>query len=702
MQTSHARNLAIKLPDGDPIFRKDLQHSLLAHILNDTTRCFTNPRPRLQVVIGEATKWSSADTAMVPVHPAGQAEGTFRRSEETPEERQAWEERMQKWKTVQARREKRALLEKAKQDEQGEKEQEGEAAKPLSDEAKQAIEEQKKALPDAEEIKQLEQHEEEDAKWPTDGMELLTFKELYLESLITSVKCSKSVRHNLVTDHIYSEALLKLCLLLNAGRLNTTLAFYPEMKTQLRSYHPIPSLQTTDTTRRNLQDTPRLKALLKGQLLSSERPAAPAGGPPMSAATLQATRDQAEAGLREPPTTLDELMAGRWEKHKMRPPTSIISIIFVLASHAEELTDLHFDPPYDAWSVFFPDSKHPVPFAADRARIFLWLIWHYVEGGAALPPGSHGPNPFGDEESEKSVQEARKTWDSMSAEAQEKLRTEHGRWRGVRNSEYYERSKAADETDGASVTQAASGASTPKFLHCIKAPRFRSAPPELIAKEDIDSRQELDFAELMRFQRAEFISKLADDARATADGDASDDHASIGFDQAGSSKKGKKRKGSSLTATLALKKGKGKAAATAATLVPDDSGAPAVKSPTLKISPSSPGKAESELAVGAGTEEVDESRLFPADLLERLASKELIPTSLAKPGKDSMARQAWRRILERAAQGIGDASYDSDQEEQANYEARDERLHPKLEMARMLHCIRNSRTLTTLKKQQNA
>lgn len=42
---------------------------------------------------------------------------------------------------------------------------------------------------------------------------------------------------------------------------------FPEMKTALRTYHPVPSLQKTDG---NAQDAPRIKNCLKAALLASE------------------------------------------------------------------------------------------------------------------------------------------------------------------------------------------------------------------------------------------------------------------------------------------------------------------------------------------------------------------------------------------------------------------------------------------------
>jgi hypothetical protein len=42
---------------------------------------------------------------------------------------------------------------------------------------------------------------------------------------------------------------------------------FPEMKTAIRTYHPIPALQKTEG---NLQDAPRIKHILKASFLAEE------------------------------------------------------------------------------------------------------------------------------------------------------------------------------------------------------------------------------------------------------------------------------------------------------------------------------------------------------------------------------------------------------------------------------------------------
>lgn len=51
---------------------------------------------------------------------------------------------------------------------------------------------------------------------------------------------------------------------------------FPEMKTALRSYHPVPSLQKSDG---NLQDAPRIKNCLKAALLPHEFKTGPPSTP---------------------------------------------------------------------------------------------------------------------------------------------------------------------------------------------------------------------------------------------------------------------------------------------------------------------------------------------------------------------------------------------------------------------------------------
>ncbi|KAI0685447.1 hypothetical protein BC835DRAFT_1421221 [Cytidiella melzeri] len=99
------------------------------------------------------------------------------------------------------------------------------------------------------------------------GKPLVNFCDLYVNTLFNSSKCSKVLKDNMVDTPKFAIEFAKIALLTNVGRINTTMAFFSEMKTALRSYHPVPSLQKSDG---NLQDAPRIKNCLKVALLPFE------------------------------------------------------------------------------------------------------------------------------------------------------------------------------------------------------------------------------------------------------------------------------------------------------------------------------------------------------------------------------------------------------------------------------------------------
>ncbi|EMD41742.1 hypothetical protein CERSUDRAFT_79380 [Gelatoporia subvermispora B] len=190
------------------------------------------------------------------------------------------------------------------------------------------------------------------------GRPTVNFCDLYVNALYNSSKCSKVLKDKMVETPAFAIEFAKIALLTNVGRINTTMAFFPEMKTALRSYHPVPSLQKTDG---NLQDAPRIKNCLKAALLPSEFKV-----PPPSS----------------PAEVLEKVRAGQI------PPTSVVNLIFVLANsnHAQTLAHTHFDAPLEFLDLFLPINLS----SASRARAFLWLMFYYLQG-------PDKPNPFADE-----------------------------------------------------------------------------------------------------------------------------------------------------------------------------------------------------------------------------------------------------------------------------------------------------------------
>ncbi|CCM02787.1 uncharacterized protein FIBRA_04896 [Fibroporia radiculosa] len=148
----------------------------------------------------------------------------------------------------------------------------------------------------------------------------------------------------------------KMALLSNVGRINTTMAFFPEMRTALRTYHPVPSLQKTSG---NLQDAPRIKNILKSCHLDSETPS----------------------------VTLSPADVHSRSRSGKVPPTSIVNLVFTFATNAGSIARTHFgrSPSYD-----FLDFFTPIHISSEsRARAFLWLCYHYHEAPSY--------NPFSDD-----------------------------------------------------------------------------------------------------------------------------------------------------------------------------------------------------------------------------------------------------------------------------------------------------------------
>ncbi|KAI0778026.1 hypothetical protein BD413DRAFT_466831 [Trametes elegans] len=187
---------------------------------------------------------------------------------------------------------------------------------------------------------------------------IVNFCDLYVNALYNSPKCSKVLKDKMVETPAFAIEFAKIALLTNVGRINTTMAFFPEMKTALRSYHPVPSLQKTDG---NLQDAPRIKNCLKAALLPFEFK----NPPPSSPAEI-----------------IEKARAGQI------PPTSVVNLIFVLSNsnHAMTVAQKHFDPPVEFLDLFLPINLS----SASRARVFLWIMFHYLQG-------PDRPNPFDDD-----------------------------------------------------------------------------------------------------------------------------------------------------------------------------------------------------------------------------------------------------------------------------------------------------------------
>ncbi|KAK7532163.1 uncharacterized protein J3D65DRAFT_95143 [Phyllosticta citribraziliensis] len=191
----------------------------------------------------------------------------------------------------------------------------------------------------------------------SDGTSGHTFADIYLDAMAKSSKCSKILKDKLLTERSAAINMAMVCLLVNVGRMNTTLNFFPEMRAQLRTYHSIPSLQAHQDPNayKQLQDAPRLKSILKG-----------------------ATEDTQQ------PSTIEEIKA------TPVPRTNPVNLIFVLAQYAPKISEIHFFPPRDFFDLVMRSGLS----SKSRARAFLWLMWYYLESNFSEHDALN--NPFGE------------------------------------------------------------------------------------------------------------------------------------------------------------------------------------------------------------------------------------------------------------------------------------------------------------------
>lgn len=190
----------------------------------------------------------------------------------------------------------------------------------------------------------------------SDGKSGCTFLDIYVDCMAKSSKTSKILKDRLQVDRQAAQNMAMICLLVNVGRMNTTLNFFPEMRAQLRTYHSIPSLQAYKSQRdyKSLQDAPRLKSILKG-----------------------ASEDTEE------PRTLEALKA------RPVPRTNPVNLIFVLSQSAPNISESHFRDKVD----FFDLAMRSTISSKSRAEAFLWLMWWYLESNFTKEDGLN--NPYG-------------------------------------------------------------------------------------------------------------------------------------------------------------------------------------------------------------------------------------------------------------------------------------------------------------------
>ncbi|KAI1824634.1 hypothetical protein F4861DRAFT_504933 [Xylaria intraflava] len=188
------------------------------------------------------------------------------------------------------------------------------------------------------------------------SLEKQNFADLYIDTMARSSKTSKVLRDKLLSDREAAKGMAMVCLLVNVGRMNTTLNFFPEMRAQLRTYHAIPSLQAHQDTSayKQLQDAPRLKSILKG-----------------------AAEDRTE------PNDLAKF------KNIPSPRSNPVNLIFQICTQATQVAELHFPNGGEFHDLIMKTNYT----SKSRARAFLWLMWQYLESD--FTEEGCEENPFG-------------------------------------------------------------------------------------------------------------------------------------------------------------------------------------------------------------------------------------------------------------------------------------------------------------------
>ncbi|OAV96586.1 hypothetical protein PTTG_01020 [Puccinia triticina 1-1 BBBD Race 1] len=185
----------------------------------------------------------------------------------------------------------------------------------------------------------------------------ISFKELYVETLSRFSKAAKSTVRQLDDNPQWATNFCIASFLINIGRINTTVAFYPELRAYMRTYHPIPCLQKDEYCQTNLQDAPRIKTMLKSCQLPSE--------------------------FNNEPESLPDI--AKRSALGYRPPTTVVNLIFELFGVEPYVSMKYFPEGFVLHDLFSPNT---IPTKL-RAYAFLWLMHHFLEDPSVITDFQH-------------------------------------------------------------------------------------------------------------------------------------------------------------------------------------------------------------------------------------------------------------------------------------------------------------------------
>ena len=287
-----------------------------------------------------------------------------------------------------------------------------------------------------------------------DGSKGHSFSDIYINAMARSSKTSKVLKEKLLNDRQSAMNMAMICLLVNVGRMNTTLnctslllrilltaanvmiLVFPEMRAQLRTYHSIPCLQLhqeSNTQYKGLQDAPRLKSILKGSCEDTDQP-----------------------------NSIEKI------QNASVPRTNPVNLIFVLAQYAPKISEQHFFQPRDFFDLVIRSTLS----SASRAKAFLWLIWWYLESDFSRDAALN--NPFGaglpNEDDPDGMPIKVPAFEALSEEQAnaENVDTEEEKLYGEKMKLVRKRILEEDDTVGPPLKRSSGRKST--FYHCLPLP----------------------------------------------------------------------------------------------------------------------------------------------------------------------------------------------------------------------------------------
>lgn len=242
----------------------------------------------------------------------------------------------------------------------------------------------------------------------SDG-KIVTFFELYLVTLLKSSKISKILKDRLMADINYALNFCVICLLVNIGRLNTTVNFDHEMKSQFRTYHSIPSLQVgnhldvinkyyqTDERRPHLKEPGTEIISFDGPSSRTIMPSAVRSGSGYTMSTVKQLQDTPRIksilkSVNDLNTNIPKSFSTFMDYIALKKgePLNVVSLIFLLCVHEYEVGKSFFvplqgEPPKPEGAAISTGS----PFndiwlkmglrREDKVSRFMWLMYLFIE-----------------------------------------------------------------------------------------------------------------------------------------------------------------------------------------------------------------------------------------------------------------------------------------------------------------------------------